>query len=416
MRNGSSAWTVSMGGNCGGPPLLARNETIVIFGCADSFVYALDAATGAEAWRTGAGASVKVGAALVGDTVVISRNDGLVLGLDVTSGLMRWNYSMPSSVLFPAAVHNGLAHVLDQSGELRVLDGQTGALQWTHSLGRTTIAAPSVDEFGTVFLPDDPGITILHRQTQAFPNQACGIDSVTYAKPGSGLRQSKATTVTVGFEGESVGQAVLVAVPVNSSDLAACVAAWTARMCNTSSSPAAAAARATFAEAYLDLPPYSCTCEEGPSLLARLSLAAAVADFAFLIISVVVPLLPSARAACKRHAERRRTKNAVGDGARGPGPNIGAENGGQLQNQGNINGHAQPPHVHRLQGANEHLDDHDVDIVGMHMDADDVPNHDARDAAVDDLERTLFARNPATEEVQNPIFDRDAGSGFYQPS
>ena len=169
-------------------------------GSFDGFVYALDAATGALAWKRDTGGPVVSTPAVDGDRLVIGNRSYDLLGLDVRSGEPAWKrYIWFSWVESSASLRDGVAYVgSSDAAAVFAFDARDGHRLWKADAlgwawGRPAVTARRVYA-GTSSMPGYLGGT--HRGgAMAFDRRtgraawrfeaAPGAPSATYGFPGS---------------------------------------------------------------------------------------------------------------------------------------------------------------------------------------------------------------------------------------
>jgi outer membrane protein assembly factor BamB len=131
---------------------------LVLFGSRDGNLYALDRATGREAWRSRHGTSWVITSPAVHDgTVYAGSSDGLfVQAVDLATGAERWRYETTSPVWSSPAVAGGLVFVGSGSGTLYALDAASGAPAWRFAAGGSMFASPVLHD-GALYVGSDGG-------------------------------------------------------------------------------------------------------------------------------------------------------------------------------------------------------------------------------------------------------------------
>ena len=98
-------WSRHVGGDVGHTPAIAHN--LVYVTAAPGKVVALDAATGAERWRTDL-RMVIAAPTVAGTAVLISTQDGVVFGLDAHTGAVLWDFTTAGKIT--GSPHRGRRH------------------------------------------------------------------------------------------------------------------------------------------------------------------------------------------------------------------------------------------------------------------------------------------------------------------
>lgn len=166
-RDGSVVWSFTPGKSgrstdIYSSPLVAGN--LVIFGCDDRFVYALDRATGKVEWKFEAGGMIHDNAgALAGGLVLIGSFDGWLYALNVGDGSLAWKFKTRKKVNTAPAVDDGRAYFGAEDGNLYVVSLVDGKLLWSWKTKGAVVASPALAG-GFVYLASTDGtITALTR-------------------------------------------------------------------------------------------------------------------------------------------------------------------------------------------------------------------------------------------------------------
>ena len=110
----------------------------VVFGSSDGHVYAVDAATGALAWKFATGDVVHASPAYADGLIVIGSWDGKLYALDAQTGAQRWAFQAGLDPLIhnqqgfqsSAAIADGVVYVGCRDGHLYAVDLHTGKERW----------------------------------------------------------------------------------------------------------------------------------------------------------------------------------------------------------------------------------------------------------------------------------------------
>ena len=79
-------------------PALSDNGTVVFCGSDDSFVYAIDSASGALKWKLKTGGAVDSSPAVYGSILYVGSNDKKLYAVDVVTGKKRWEFTTGSNI------------------------------------------------------------------------------------------------------------------------------------------------------------------------------------------------------------------------------------------------------------------------------------------------------------------------------
>lgn len=122
-----------------------------IFGSGDGAVYAVELATGKQAWRHRTGDVVHASPAVADGRVFVGSFDSWFYALDAATGKELWRFKTGSSdpnhvgIQSSAAVADGIVYFGCRDAELYALDAATGALRWHAGHDGTWVnASPAV--------------------------------------------------------------------------------------------------------------------------------------------------------------------------------------------------------------------------------------------------------------------------------
>jgi outer membrane protein assembly factor BamB len=157
------AWSISIQGSTpqarlASAPVISGGKLYVID--ASARVFALNASTGSQLWRTelpaeGNGRSLfGGGVSVVGDRVFASTGVGDVVALDAADGKILWKKRPGGPLRGAPALANGHVYVMSQDNQIFALSQSDGATQWTETgtletTGVFGVAAPAAAQ-GTV--------------------------------------------------------------------------------------------------------------------------------------------------------------------------------------------------------------------------------------------------------------------------
>jgi outer membrane protein assembly factor BamB len=119
------------------------NGTVFV-GARDGWIYAIDAATGAEKWRFDHKVSwINTSPAVVDGVVYAGSSDAqFVQALDATTGKELWRTTTGTTWSSPA-VAGDVIYAGDGQGRLHALDRKTGKLLWSFRTGSTVYSSPT---------------------------------------------------------------------------------------------------------------------------------------------------------------------------------------------------------------------------------------------------------------------------------
>ena len=138
-------------------PLVAAG--LVVFGGRDGFLYAVDARTGLQRWRTTHdGSSWILSTATDGDTLYVGSGSAyIVQAADLRTGREKWRFAVKGAVFGPLALAGDTLLVSDISGRLQGVRTRDGALRWSFPLGERSFAGPTAHG-RTVYCGSDNGV------------------------------------------------------------------------------------------------------------------------------------------------------------------------------------------------------------------------------------------------------------------
>ncbi len=154
-------WDKTIDRSLAASPALANG--VVYIGSFDGNMYALDAATGQERWKTRIGEPVEVSATIGDDgTVYVGANDGVFYALDGGTGAIKWTFETRKAIdgIFasPALGPDGILYFGANDGYIYALDSATGALRWEFETGLPVLSSPTVDARNVVYVGSNNGI------------------------------------------------------------------------------------------------------------------------------------------------------------------------------------------------------------------------------------------------------------------
>jgi outer membrane protein assembly factor BamB len=114
-----------------------------------SFVFALNASTGALLWNSATGDNVDTTPAVANGVVYVGSYNGNVYALNASTGTLLWSYSTGTFVESSPAVANGVVYVGSGvgtvNGNVYALNASTGALLWSYTSGSDSVlSSPTV--------------------------------------------------------------------------------------------------------------------------------------------------------------------------------------------------------------------------------------------------------------------------------
>lgn len=127
--NGNIAWTFTAGG-----PILASaaaGDGKVYFAAMDGAVYAVNAASGAQVWKTSLSRKgFSTAPVLLTGMLLLGGRDGNFYALNTADGSVRWQYRVPAPVLQTAAWDGGRVYFGAMDMRVYALNTADGSLAW----------------------------------------------------------------------------------------------------------------------------------------------------------------------------------------------------------------------------------------------------------------------------------------------
>ena len=136
----------------------------VYFGSGDGHVYAVDAATGALAWKFATGDVVHASPAYADGLVVVGSWDGRLYALDAQTGAQRWAFQGGVDPLIhnqqgfqsSAAIVHGVVYVGCRDAHLYAIDLHSGTEKWNvDTAGSWVVGSPAVTDGRVYFATSD---------------------------------------------------------------------------------------------------------------------------------------------------------------------------------------------------------------------------------------------------------------------
>ncbi len=113
-------------------------------------MYARDATTGAELWKVQTDGPIRHSASVLSNTVIFSSHDGFTYALNAANGAQFWKTATGPSATAPLIdAARGWAYVGSTSGTLTALRASDGAVQWTFDAGAPILTSPALSTDGS---------------------------------------------------------------------------------------------------------------------------------------------------------------------------------------------------------------------------------------------------------------------------
>jgi outer membrane protein assembly factor BamB len=151
---GGVLWRFATNGPVRSSPLAAGDAVYV--GSSDGFVYALDAATGAQKWAFDTKSAVSASPAIAGNLILIGARDGTFFGIDRSSGAeawrfktgdlaaLAWGFESGDNWTSSVTVGNGEAYFGAGDGRVYAVDATNGAEKWHYQTEGRVRSTPAV--------------------------------------------------------------------------------------------------------------------------------------------------------------------------------------------------------------------------------------------------------------------------------
>jgi len=133
-------WAFETNGNTASRPVIV--DDLVIFGCEDANIYALNADDGQLIWKRNTGGPIVSSPILVDNLVVIGSDDGLAYAFETRSGAERWTFSTNRAIEAQIVNSQGKLLVASRDGILYAVDAASGAGLWKADTGSPLRTAP----------------------------------------------------------------------------------------------------------------------------------------------------------------------------------------------------------------------------------------------------------------------------------
>ncbi len=162
IADGSVRWTFEAPADVYSSPLVVGN--LVVVGCDDSNVYALDRASGRVVWKSRTSGMVHDNAAAPGDGVVyIGSYDGCLYALETATGRQLWKFKTRKRVNTAAVVEGGAVYFGAEDGKLYMLSVSDGTLRWSFKTRAAVVGAPAVTADAVYLGSSDGTLYVLSR-------------------------------------------------------------------------------------------------------------------------------------------------------------------------------------------------------------------------------------------------------------
>ena len=129
LSDGSRIWQTKTGDQIRSSP--AFQNGIIVFGCDDGFVYAVDKISGKIRWKFKTNANVQATPAIKDTIVYIGSNDNNFYAIDFKTGNLNWSYNAEGQILHGSAVKDSMVIFGSTDSQLYCLDRLSGKKIWS---------------------------------------------------------------------------------------------------------------------------------------------------------------------------------------------------------------------------------------------------------------------------------------------
>jgi outer membrane protein assembly factor BamB len=145
-----SPWGVKTGGSIGSRSVIHRG--ILYFGANDHNLYAVDAKTGKELWRLGAGGPVSIWGSPViwRKTIIFSCYDHNLYCISLNGKRIHWRFRAGDKMASTPLVHDGVVYIGSRDGRFYAVSAETGRLKWKVAIGHAICSSPIIHQ-GRIF-------------------------------------------------------------------------------------------------------------------------------------------------------------------------------------------------------------------------------------------------------------------------
>ena len=139
-------------------------------GSSDGRVYALESASGNDAWTFQADDAIVASPAVASDLVLVGSEDHVFYALDAASGSVRWKFETALGIHSSAAVAAGKVFFGGKDGYVYALNVTDGRQLWRSESMRTLTASPVAGEAIVciqTFYGSTQALDVEHRQRRS---------------------------------------------------------------------------------------------------------------------------------------------------------------------------------------------------------------------------------------------------------
>lgn len=145
--NGDEFWKFETGSEDEKKPIRSSPATdsgVVVFGCDDGILYAVERSSGKLRWKFHTQESIFASPTTVKGRVVVGSLDGKMYCVEIRSGNLLWSFDTKSKIFGSASSDDSLAFVGTTDGRCYALNMQNGSPAWVFDAKSVINSAPLV--------------------------------------------------------------------------------------------------------------------------------------------------------------------------------------------------------------------------------------------------------------------------------
>ncbi|MFQ5602391.1 MAG: PQQ-binding-like beta-propeller repeat protein [bacterium] len=152
LNSGERIWTFKTADQHRSSPALSRN--VLVVGCDNGVLYALDAQTGELNWEIKTAASIFATPVIQDEVIFVSSVDSNFYALDLIDGLVKWQFDAQTPLYQTAATDGKVVLFGASDGRFYCLDVESGEKKWqfqvSHAISTAPVIAGDVVYFGSL--------------------------------------------------------------------------------------------------------------------------------------------------------------------------------------------------------------------------------------------------------------------------
>ncbi|MDZ7356821.1 MAG: PQQ-binding-like beta-propeller repeat protein [candidate division KSB1 bacterium] len=142
ISNGVRLWQTKTDDQIRSSP--AYRNGVIVFGCDDGNVYAVNPSDGKIRWKFKTSASVTATPAIGDSVVYVGSSDNHFYAIHLCSGKLIWQFATNGQILQASAVNDSLVIFGSSDGQLYCLNRATGTLRWSFPAKSIISTAPLI--------------------------------------------------------------------------------------------------------------------------------------------------------------------------------------------------------------------------------------------------------------------------------